>query len=33
MQSKERTGRVNELTHLVSVFAEVDATIYRLAAK
>ena len=33
MQSNERTGRVNELTHLVPVFAEVDATIYRLAAK
>ena len=33
MQSSERTGRVNEPTHLVPVFAEVDATIYRLAAK
>ena len=33
MQISGRTGRVNEPTHLVPVFAEVDATICRLAAK
>ena len=33
MQSAEQTEGINEFTHLLPVFAEVDATIHRLEAK